>query len=193
MCKWGVSIFIFHHSKLWKAKFFILCDVIFLVRLQGKFEIDHSWSEGVEENWVGLRGSVWQNTGLSTKSWSGNNGSPFLLEAFHYPVWYRALSFLAASHFAYAFTVGYHQARTRVHLATSGQDNCPWRLGDLVADHRRRKDESERPFPSSPLLSLYQSGPPSLVPPPPLPPGWLSPCCHSVPGFLAWGPDDVTH
>ena len=29
-------------SKLWKAKFFILCDVIFLVGLQGEFEIDHS-------------------------------------------------------------------------------------------------------------------------------------------------------
>ena len=37
------SIIIFHLSKLWKAKFFILCDVIFLVRLQGKFENDHSW------------------------------------------------------------------------------------------------------------------------------------------------------
>ena len=35
------SIFIFHPVKLWKAKFFKLC-VIFLVRLQGKFEIDHS-------------------------------------------------------------------------------------------------------------------------------------------------------
>ena len=32
------SIIIFHLSKLWKAKFFILCDVIFLVRLQRKFE-----------------------------------------------------------------------------------------------------------------------------------------------------------
>ena len=32
-----------HLSKLWEAKFFILCDVIFLVRLQEKFEIDHSW------------------------------------------------------------------------------------------------------------------------------------------------------
>ena len=38
------SIYIFHLvGKKWKAKFFILCDVIFLVRLQGKFEIDHSW------------------------------------------------------------------------------------------------------------------------------------------------------
>ena len=36
------SIIIFLLSKLWKAKFFILCDVIFLVRLQGNFEIDHS-------------------------------------------------------------------------------------------------------------------------------------------------------
>ena len=35
------SIIIFHLSKLWKAKFFILCNVIFLVRLQGKFDIDH--------------------------------------------------------------------------------------------------------------------------------------------------------
>ena len=25
--------------------FFIRCDAIFLVRLQGKFEIDHSWDE----------------------------------------------------------------------------------------------------------------------------------------------------
>ena len=37
-----VSIIFFHLSKLWKVKFSILCDVIFLVRLQGKFEIDHS-------------------------------------------------------------------------------------------------------------------------------------------------------
>ena len=36
------SIIIFHLSKLLKTKFFILCDVIFLVRLQGKFDIDHS-------------------------------------------------------------------------------------------------------------------------------------------------------
>ena len=26
-----------------KAKFFSMCDAIFLVRLQEKFEIDHSW------------------------------------------------------------------------------------------------------------------------------------------------------
>ena len=44
------SIIIFHLSKLWKAKFFILCDVIFLVRLQETFDIDqsHSW-----EPWKG--------------------------------------------------------------------------------------------------------------------------------------------
>ena len=33
-----------HLSKLWKAKFFILCNAIFLMRLQGKFETDHSWN-----------------------------------------------------------------------------------------------------------------------------------------------------
>ena len=33
------SVIIFHLSKLWKAKFSILCDVLFLVRLQGKFDI----------------------------------------------------------------------------------------------------------------------------------------------------------
>ena len=38
------SILIFPHlSKLWKVKFFILCSGTFLVRLQGKFDIDHSW------------------------------------------------------------------------------------------------------------------------------------------------------
>ena len=36
-------IIIFHLSKLWKPKFSILCDVIFLERLQGKLEIDQSW------------------------------------------------------------------------------------------------------------------------------------------------------
>ena len=35
-------IIVFHLSKLWKAKFFILCDVMFLVRLRGKFDNDHS-------------------------------------------------------------------------------------------------------------------------------------------------------
>ena len=33
-----------HLSKLWKARFLILGDVIFLVRLQEKFEIDHKGS-----------------------------------------------------------------------------------------------------------------------------------------------------
>ena len=37
------STIIFRLNKQWKAKFFILCDVILLVRLQGKFEIDQSW------------------------------------------------------------------------------------------------------------------------------------------------------
>ena len=36
------SIIIFPLSKRWKVKFFILCGVIFLVRLQGKLEIYHS-------------------------------------------------------------------------------------------------------------------------------------------------------
>ena len=39
----GICISIFHLSELWKAKFFILCDVLILVGLQGKSEIDHSW------------------------------------------------------------------------------------------------------------------------------------------------------
>ena len=37
------SITIFHRSKLWKAKFSILCDVILVVGLQGNFNSDHSW------------------------------------------------------------------------------------------------------------------------------------------------------
>ena len=37
------SIIIFNLSKLWKAMFFILCDVILPVRLQEKFELGHSW------------------------------------------------------------------------------------------------------------------------------------------------------
>ena len=37
------GIIIFHLSKLWQTKFFILCDVIFLVKLQGIFAFDQSW------------------------------------------------------------------------------------------------------------------------------------------------------
>ena len=37
------SIIVFHQSKLWEANFSILCDVMFLVRLQKKFELDNSW------------------------------------------------------------------------------------------------------------------------------------------------------
>ena len=43
------SIIVFHLRKLWKAKFFILCDVIFLERVQKKFEIAHHWEWKVEE------------------------------------------------------------------------------------------------------------------------------------------------
>ena len=38
-----IGSIIFHLSMLRKAKFSIQCDVLFLVRLQGKFEFDHSW------------------------------------------------------------------------------------------------------------------------------------------------------
>ena len=34
------SVIIFHLSKLWKAKFFVLCDVILLARLQEKCDIN---------------------------------------------------------------------------------------------------------------------------------------------------------
>ena len=48
-----IGIIFYHPSKLWKAKFFILCDVIFLVRLQEKFEIDHSWElKGLTSSWL---------------------------------------------------------------------------------------------------------------------------------------------
>ena len=47
MYEWGSenigSIIIFHLSKLSKAKFFIQCHVVCLVRLQRKFDFDHSW------------------------------------------------------------------------------------------------------------------------------------------------------
>ena len=51
-------------SKLWKAKFFTLYDVIFLVRLQRKFEIDHTWE--------------WK--GKPFRSWAQKVHSPNLLK-----------------------------------------------------------------------------------------------------------------
>ena len=52
------SIIILHLSKLWKANFFILCDVIFLVRLQEKFEIDHCLGRQLFD---ALRNCVWHS------------------------------------------------------------------------------------------------------------------------------------
>ena len=37
-----ISIAVFRLSKLWIATFFILCDIIFLLRLQEELQIDHS-------------------------------------------------------------------------------------------------------------------------------------------------------
>ena len=42
------SIITFHQSKLWKAKFFILCGVIFLVRLRGNLKLITLGSERVQ-------------------------------------------------------------------------------------------------------------------------------------------------
>ena len=43
---WYRMIIFFHLSKLWKSKFFMLCDVIFLVKLQEKSKSDHSSAKG---------------------------------------------------------------------------------------------------------------------------------------------------
>ena len=58
-------IIILHLSKLWKAKFFILCDVISIMRLQEKFEFDHSWEwklvkklENVPFELMGVKGEA---------------------------------------------------------------------------------------------------------------------------------------
>ena len=68
------SIITFHLSKLWKVKFSILCDVIFLVRLQEKFDIDHSQAYQVSSSPVLLVSRmlpVWGqiNWLRSTTSW----------------------------------------------------------------------------------------------------------------------------
>ena len=44
---------IFHLSKLWQSKFSLLCDVIFLVGQEGKFDIDHS------QEWKGFKKAKW--------------------------------------------------------------------------------------------------------------------------------------
>ena len=66
-------IIIFHLSQLWETKFSILCDVMFLVRLQGKFDIDHSWKWKISA-WRALDYSIGVNrefkqTGTATATW----------------------------------------------------------------------------------------------------------------------------
>ena len=45
---WLYNCFSSDDYKLQKAKLFMLCDVILLVRLQDKFELDHSGSDRVK-------------------------------------------------------------------------------------------------------------------------------------------------
>ena len=49
-----VRIIIFHLSKLWKAEFSLLCDVMFLLRLQGEF---WNWS------FLGVKGLIRRGSG----------------------------------------------------------------------------------------------------------------------------------
>ena len=58
-------------NKLWKVKFFILCDVILLVRLQEKFELGHCWDCRALETWS----TIWEcptsgSTAPPTRRWS---------------------------------------------------------------------------------------------------------------------------
>ena len=86
-------LIIFHLSKLWKATFFMLCDVMFLVRLQGKFDIDHLGSERVklvdwlnrlnfpnkryaQENKAWIRGDIWAWCSPQLRHHSENCWSP---------------------------------------------------------------------------------------------------------------------
>ena len=58
----------FYLSKLWKAKLFILCNVILLGRLKEKFELDHSWEwEGWTRAgcWITNRDEESTNPGLA--------------------------------------------------------------------------------------------------------------------------------
>ena len=64
------TLIIFNLSKWWKAKFSILCDAIFLVRLQGKFDIDHSSSWMLAQPVFWTRGSQYEGWCSSiTVSW----------------------------------------------------------------------------------------------------------------------------
>ena len=62
------SIIIFQMSKLWEAKFSILCDVIFPVKLQGKFEIDHSSWEW--KRWRKFRTDVYHRSEITLRATS---------------------------------------------------------------------------------------------------------------------------
>ena len=77
------SILIFHLSKQWKAKFFILCDVILLVRLQEKFEIDQSWE------WIRVNP-------FTPESDQCHNSPAASQEIWHHTVW-RTWLFIAYS------------------------------------------------------------------------------------------------
>ena len=84
-------IIIFHLSKLWKAKFSILCDVIFLVGLEGKFDIDHS------QEWKGyistliMRGVILVNLFIRETSCPTNQPRPPNFKKYILPTVYKEM------------------------------------------------------------------------------------------------------
>ena len=74
------SIIIWQLNKLWKAKFFTLCDIMFLVRPQEKFDIDHSGRERVKYVYSRCNkiknGKSFRDRLLTRGTWNKSN-SPF--------------------------------------------------------------------------------------------------------------------
>ena len=104
--KWGSeyisSIIIFHLNRLWKAKFFTLCDVVFLVRLQGEIQILIT---------LGCERVDYQEWSISNLSWSLTRSNTS-----HSTIQYKAYSDERRLYYQFSLP---HRLITRAWKATS--------------------------------------------------------------------------
>ena len=142
------SIIIFHLSKLWKAKFLIMFDVILLVRPQRKFDIDHSWEWKVKRVLIGGSGS-WRLSVHHRRS-----GNPSLVTVFVYM--FSSLIFHFSNlHFIHAL---FYFPGRYIHRNCFDIQDSPFPCGRYGKVREKGEGTSIFRFPRCPIFPVLWSG-----------------------------------
>ena len=145
------SKIIINLSKPWKGKFSILCDVIFLVRLQDNFELDHSYClellhlqpYAISEQSLPLCASLNPFTPKSDQVQISPVASPVIL---HHTVW-RTWLFIAYSDWKMILVPVL--TTSLIHFSWKGWENVLFELGSERVNPFTPKSDQFQIFPAA--------------------------------------------